>query len=62
MTPLCIDARWLHTGIGAYTFNLVREISYSGEFDLHVLAYRETRLSCSRTRGASPSWMRRSTQ
>jgi len=44
MTPLCIDARWLHTGIGAYTFNLVREISYSGEFDLHVLAYRENQV------------------
>jgi len=43
MTPLCIDARWLHTGIGAYTLNLVREISHSGEFDLHLLAYRDNR-------------------
>ncbi len=41
MTSLCIDARWLYTGIGTYTLNLVRELSSSGEFDLHLLAYRQ---------------------
>ena len=35
MRSLCIDARWLYSGIGAYTFNLMRELSKRGELELH---------------------------
>ena len=35
MRSLCIDARWLYSGIGTYTFNLVRELSQRNELELH---------------------------
>ena len=35
MRSLCIDARWIHSGIGTYTFNLIRELSRQGELELH---------------------------
>jgi glycosyltransferase involved in cell wall biosynthesis len=37
MSSFCIDARWLYSGIGTYTFNLVRELSKRGELELHAL-------------------------
>ena len=37
MSSLCIDARWLYSGIGTYTLNLVRELSQRRELELHVL-------------------------
>jgi len=40
MTSICIDARWLQTGIGTYTFNLIRELGRRDELDLHVLTLR----------------------
>jgi|GEM_PF-5974941 glycosyltransferase involved in cell wall biosynthesis len=41
MRSLCIDARWIYSGIGTYTFNLVRELSQCGELDLHALTFSE---------------------
>ena len=41
MNSLCIDARWLYTGIGVYTLNLVRELSNRSELELHALTYSQ---------------------
>ncbi len=39
MSSLCIDARWLYTGIGTYTLNLIRELSKCSELELHGLTF-----------------------
>jgi glycosyltransferase involved in cell wall biosynthesis len=36
---LCIDARWIYSGIGTYTFNLMRELSQRGELELHGITH-----------------------
>ena len=41
MSSLCIDARWLYTGIGTYTLNLVRELSKRSELELHALTFSQ---------------------
>ena len=41
MSSLCIDARWLYTGIGTYTLNLVRELSKHSELELHGLTFSQ---------------------
>jgi glycosyltransferase involved in cell wall biosynthesis len=38
---VCIDARWIYSGLGTYTFNLVRELSHRGEFELHGITLSE---------------------
>ncbi len=43
MRSLCVDARWLFSGIGTYTFNLLRELSQRGELKLHCLTLAEHR-------------------
>jgi glycosyltransferase involved in cell wall biosynthesis len=38
---LCIDARWIYSGLGTYTFNLVQELSHRGELELHGITLSE---------------------
>jgi glycosyltransferase involved in cell wall biosynthesis len=37
MSTLVLDARWLSTGLGTYTLNLIRGLRQSGEFDVRLL-------------------------
>ena len=44
MSTLVLDARWLNTGLGTYTLNLIRELSQYQDIQLRVLTvpqYRE---------------------
>lgn len=41
MSSLCIDARWLYSGIGTYTLNLVKELSQRNELVLNALTFSE---------------------
>ena len=43
MRSLCIDARWIYSGIGTYTLNLMRGLSQSGELELHGITLSEHR-------------------
>ena len=43
MRSLCIDARWIYSGIGTYTLNMLRELSRRGEFELHCITLSEHR-------------------
>ena len=43
MSSLCIDARWLYSGIGTYTFNMVRELGQCPELELHCITMSEHR-------------------
>lgn len=43
MSSLCIDARWLYSGLGTYTLNLVRELNKRGELELHGLTLPQHR-------------------
>ena len=43
MSSLCIDARWLYSGIGTYTFNMVRELGQCPELGLHCITMSEHR-------------------
>ena len=43
MSTLTLDARWLSTGLGTYTLNLIQELHRCGEFDVHLLTLPENR-------------------
>ncbi|MFZ0313222.1 MAG: glycosyltransferase family 1 protein [Candidatus Korobacteraceae bacterium] len=37
MSTLVLDARWLSTGLGTYTLNLIRGLRHYGDFDVRLL-------------------------
>lgn len=39
MTQLCIDARWLESGIGTHTLNLLRELGNRPDLEVHAVTY-----------------------
>ncbi len=41
MRSLCVDARWIYSGIGTYTLNLLRELSRRQELELHGITLAE---------------------
>src|SRR5580704_13238593 len=38
---LCVDARWIYSGIGTYTLNLLKELSRRKELELHGITLAE---------------------
>ena len=43
MKSLCIDARWIYSGVGTYTLNLLKELSHRHELELHGITLSSTR-------------------
>jgi glycosyltransferase involved in cell wall biosynthesis len=48
MQTLALDARWLHTGLGTYTLNLIRELTARTDIPLHLLTRPEYRRTLSK--------------
>ncbi len=48
MRSLCIDARWIYSGLGTYTFNLVQELSRRGELEMHGITLSQHKAALQR--------------